>query len=306
MAIARIAGPTNKGKTASPATQSFAVPSVGTDKVLTVRIWSSNADPTSVTYAGIPLTKIGSQQEVNHGRYAAAWRLVGPPVGTADVVVTAGGSSVAFTVDCWSGVDQATPVGTTSQSNSTEGNTWTYDHSSQTNDIDLDTALTYFGQLDDNGAQTVDYDDGDSGFGNGWLMSWQAGAPTTEWDFVYVPYEGSTNPHQAHFLFSLRNSIGPRARIVAYTDDLASDDRRLLDANGNRLQPWEIRADAWVRYAGWAPPSSVVYDSLVDDPTCGYIEEASWDSDSEVATTTTSRMDLGEIFIARASAQSAG
>ena len=104
----------------------------------------------------------------------------------------------------------------------------------------------------------------------------------------------------------LRPSSDPPKRIVAYTDDFASDDRRLMDANGNRLQPWEIRADAWVRYAGWAPVTSVVHDSLVDDPTCGYIEEVSWSSDSDIATTTTSRMDLGDIIISRASAQSMG
>jgi hypothetical protein len=132
-------------------------------------------------------------------------------------------------------------------------------------------------------------------------LSEEAGAAT-----VTMSWSWTNNQYAGIIVCALVPYVETPARLVAYIDDLASDDRRLMDANGNRLQPWEIRADAWVRYAGWAPVTSVVHDSLVDDPTCGYIEEVSWSSDSDVATTTTSRMDLGEIIIARASAQSAG
>lgn len=296
-------------------TLALTVGASGRDRIVLATVVNAlTFDVTSVKFAGMNMTQYGTASFWSHSSYAfvvRAYYLVGPPVGANNLVVTFGGVTYNYAcVESYTGVRQTTPFPDAAQ-------TWAVTHEPTT------ATLTITSQV---GAMVVDFlglgSDGSTGTGTpgggqtarcytsaatggtncGGGMSEKAGAASVVMSWV----AGGAGAGIALISGYLMPSSDPRARIVAYTDDLASDDRRLLDANGNRLQPHEIRADRWIRYVGWTPPTSTVFDSLVDDPTCGYIEEVSWDSDSDVAPTTTSRMDLGEIIIARASAQSNG
>jgi hypothetical protein len=295
-----------RATTSSATTFSHIVDSYS-DRILIVAINNWYAAVSAVTYAGYPMTK--AFDRASAGRiYLSYWYLVGPPIGTANVVITGSGTFQAVAALTYSGVDQVTPFGVSAGADDADGTPTTVNVTSEAGQLVLDIV----GHCHTSGGANFTVGAGQTeraqiespGGGTTYprvACSEEAGAAsvTMSWTIGTATATSITG-------IPLRMSSDPPKRIVAYTDDLASDDRRLLDANGNRLQPWEIRADAWVRYAGWAPPSSVVYDSLVDDPTCGYIEDVSWDSDSDVAATTTSRMDLGEIIISRASAQSNG
>jgi hypothetical protein len=296
MAIAFVRATTSTATTFSHIVDSYV------DRVLIVAINNWYSEVTAVTYAGYPLTKKFERQ--SGGRiYLSYWYLVGPPIGTANVVITGSGTFQAVAALTYSGVDQATPFGTSAGADAATNPSVAVTSESGQLVVDIvGSCHTASGATFTVGAGQTQRAQIESGGGTTFPRigcSEEAGAASVTMSWTIAVAASITG-------IPLRPSSDPPKRIVAYVDDLASDDRRLLDANGNRLEPWEIRADAWVRYAGWAPVTSVVFDSLVDDPTCGYIEEASWDSESDVATTTTSRMDLGEIIIARASGQSSG
>ena len=75
---------------------------------------SSSQTVAGVTYAGAPLTNIGVGDNGSVVRIEM-WRLVNPPSGTANVVVTLSSASDAKTVcgaTSWTGVHQTTPLGT--------------------------------------------------------------------------------------------------------------------------------------------------------------------------------------------------
>ncbi|MFT3736518.1 MAG: DUF4347 domain-containing protein [Rhodocyclaceae bacterium] len=86
----------------------------GSDGMLVVEIASRyNTDATSVTYGGVALTKLSS---VTSGGVVTAeiWYLLSPTAGSANVVVTIGGSAHEFVAGAsnFFGVDQTTPFGT--------------------------------------------------------------------------------------------------------------------------------------------------------------------------------------------------
>jgi hypothetical protein len=315
MAIAFDAA-SNSISAASTHTLPHVIGSSGKDRLLIVTIIIGESRTiTSVLYAGLAMTP-WSTRAIGGGDAAlfmSMYYLVGPPVGTANIVATYSGApsqGAGMMGVSYTGIDQGSPFMGAAQVTSATSSSAALSIAVASELYGL--AIAHYGVrsigsgsdalTEDAGAvERINVAAGVAGGSKGYAASDETGAAsvTMTWDPVQIVDHGM-------ICVSLRRSSDPRPRLASYTDDLASDDRRLLDANGVRLQPWEIRADAWVRYAGWAPPSSVVYDSLVDDPTCGYIEEVSWNSDGDVATTTTSRMDLGEIIIARASAQSNG
>jgi hypothetical protein len=271
--------------------------------------------PNALTYGGQAMTLRKYLSLPSAGNYhdLYTYYLVNPPTGANNLEVTwaASYAGLGYCMACSSyvNVDTASPFFGEAVTATATAASITKDIPSQEGQLVIDALGLVSTGAGASGAVTAGADQTSratnqtavAGGTVGGGLSEEAGAAT-----VTMSWSWTNNQYAGIIVCALSPYIETPARLVAYIDDLASDDRRLLDANGNRLQPWEIRADAWVRYAGWAPPTSVAYDSLVDDPACGYIEEVSWSSDSDVATTTTSRMDLGEIIIARASAQSAG
>ncbi len=95
--------------TASSATWAHTVNS-GVNRALFVEIATTNtAQATSVTYAGLPLTRVFVRTD---GRTAEMWELVAPPVGTANVVVTFSGITGAYCgATSFNGVKQSSPYG---------------------------------------------------------------------------------------------------------------------------------------------------------------------------------------------------
>lgn len=85
----------------------------GPNRILIVGIAYQNSIPVSgVTYSGVAMTEVGSISNGSNAT-AAIYRLVGPPIGTANVVVTFG-VAVKFIAGSASffNVDQANPIGT--------------------------------------------------------------------------------------------------------------------------------------------------------------------------------------------------
>lgn len=121
MAIAFDAS-SNTASGTSPRTWSHTC--TGSDRVLVVGTFGSTADPTSVTYGGVALTKYGTGISVGDAYHLSMWYLLNPASGANDIVVTAGanvgGIAMSYTgvldaVDSYaSGQSGATPIdGTT-------------------------------------------------------------------------------------------------------------------------------------------------------------------------------------------------
>ncbi len=85
----------------------------GPDRVLVVGVSNhSNTQVSGVTYGGRSLALIVTRPGGANNTRASLWILVGPPPGTADVVVTlAGPEDVAGGAVSFTGVEQGTPVG---------------------------------------------------------------------------------------------------------------------------------------------------------------------------------------------------
>jgi uncharacterized repeat protein (TIGR01451 family) len=98
---------------------SFTLPhtvGVGNDRILIVGVstFNSNKLVTAMTYAGQPMTRIGFLDggTGSNDRRMEMWRLVNPPMGTANVVVTMSSSSKTVVgAASFFGVDPATPHG---------------------------------------------------------------------------------------------------------------------------------------------------------------------------------------------------
>jgi len=113
----------------------------GANRILIVGVSirnSSSQTVTGVTYAGTPLTNIGVKANSTVVRIEM-WRLVNPPSGTANVVVTLSAAAKAVCgATSWTGVNQTTPLGTfVSATGST--NTPTVNATSATNEVVHDT-----------------------------------------------------------------------------------------------------------------------------------------------------------------------
>ena len=83
----------------------------GTDPVLLVIVGTEN-DPThdSVTFNAVGLTKIVESLRAGQRR-TSIWRLINPPVVTANIVCTLGGAGdIGMIAHSWQGVHQTTPV----------------------------------------------------------------------------------------------------------------------------------------------------------------------------------------------------
>lgn len=100
--------------------------SSGADRLMLVNVSTADSGgskiPTSVTYDGQSLTKIADAEDIGDTNRADLWKLVNPPSGSANVVVTLVdvSSSVVVGIATFEGVEQTTPLGTaaTNQGNS--------------------------------------------------------------------------------------------------------------------------------------------------------------------------------------------
>ncbi len=132
--------------TGSPITVSH--PTSGTNRLMLVGIsayGSSLPVVSGVTYNGVALSLVGSQQQ---GNYTKIWvyKLVAPDTGTHDAVVsfsTAPTEGCVVGVETFTGVDQTTPLGTFASASAGSGDTATVDVSSATGELVFDTLWTY-------------------------------------------------------------------------------------------------------------------------------------------------------------------
>lgn len=102
----------NTGATTAT-TRSWSHTSQGNDRILLVGVSiNTNTSVSSVTYAGIPLTRIAAENTSNAVR-VSMWYLINPPVGsnTINVNMSAAARFVANAVS-YSGVNQINPLGT--------------------------------------------------------------------------------------------------------------------------------------------------------------------------------------------------
>ncbi|MCA9061772.1 MAG: DUF4347 domain-containing protein, partial [Planctomycetaceae bacterium] len=109
----------------------------GTDRVLYVQIAIDGlgAGVNSVTYGGVALTQVG-RGTGNHA--VEIWRLIAPSVGTANVVISFGGTTAAAAgAMTLNGVDQSTPNGTFVSASGTS-TTASVNVSSATGDLVID------------------------------------------------------------------------------------------------------------------------------------------------------------------------
>lgn len=104
-------------------TQSFTVGS-GSDRVLIVGAMTQGGSVTGVTYNGVSMTLLTSQNTTGGMEFSSIYYLVNPPSGAHNIVVSATGASYTFAAAAdYTGVDQTTPLPTsnTAFSDSTSG-----------------------------------------------------------------------------------------------------------------------------------------------------------------------------------------
>jgi uncharacterized repeat protein (TIGR01451 family) len=85
---------------------------------------SQGTTVSSVTYSGQSLTRAGFQQSIDNEARMEIWRLINPPSGTANVVVTlnqACDDALVVVASTFSGVHQTTPLGTFASAQSDQG-----------------------------------------------------------------------------------------------------------------------------------------------------------------------------------------
>lgn len=82
---------------------------------------ASGQDQTSVTCGGQPLTKIGASSVHSGGKPRVnVWRLISPPTGAQDIVVTnASGDKTGVAVFAWTAIDTTTPFSNWTVANGT-------------------------------------------------------------------------------------------------------------------------------------------------------------------------------------------
>lgn len=108
---------TSTGYSASPPSTIFTVThttGTGGNRLMLVGISQKNKAVSSVTYGGVPLTLVGDVLANTNAR-VHLYKLINPPSGTADVVVTMSAipdKGIIVGVTTFSGVNQTTPLGT--------------------------------------------------------------------------------------------------------------------------------------------------------------------------------------------------
>lgn len=135
-------------------TLTFAHTTAGTNRLMMVGVslnLTNNAAATvsSVTYNGVALTLVGSHNDAGNTRRMELWKLVAPPVGTFNVVVTIGGLTltqsnmgVVAGATTFTGVDQNTPLGTFASNDGAATTNSTVTVTSNPGEVVIDTLAT--------------------------------------------------------------------------------------------------------------------------------------------------------------------
>lgn len=251
----------------------------------------------SVTYAAVALTKLVRITTSNGNELAVElWYLENPSTGANNIVVTTEEHGVIVAAS-YSGSRSENALGTYA-----------------TNDSASATSL---------GATVIGYDGGINVAVGGTMDDIALGVGTTQTERGEAQHTdrcsgnlsdkvGSGNVylsfshvfaarHMAIVVVPILPAEAGLERAVAYYFDIWDPEQKILDAMGRRIPPWEVHADRWIRVTGVMLPTTEVYDSLVDDPECAYIESVAYDDESGALTIKTSRGELGEVILARAS-----
>lgn len=132
-------------------TWSHTVTALGTDKVLVVMASNRNVCTsgllTSVTYAGVGMTRLGSAFSVGSNTYNEMWYLVNPATGANNVVINSanGGCAVLSGIaTSWTDVDQVDPFGAvaTTLSSNVAGSYTTSVSGTVTSDVVIGSIIT--------------------------------------------------------------------------------------------------------------------------------------------------------------------
>lgn len=113
------------------------------NRILIVNLAIYRYTPTSVTYGGVEMTLLASAAILTtYNVYSKLYYLLNPPVGTADVAITATSGTKASIACSYSGVHQTTPFGSYSTSTSTTTSI-TATGSSEPDDLVIDCMANY-------------------------------------------------------------------------------------------------------------------------------------------------------------------
>lgn len=298
----------------TPFTKAFTVGAAGADRILLVTASFAGAQaPTSVTYAGIAMTQYASKTIGGaQGTDIYMYYLLGPPVGTANIVLNFSGGSdqVGLVATSYTGVDQANPFlgAAQTESGTTDATSLDINVASQLNDM----AIAHYvcvslgagsGVLAVGAGETerLNNDSDAAGGSLGFGASEEAGASS-----VAMSWDPTNTEDHGMICVSLRRSTAAPKRAVRYTIDAYDAAKRIRDPNGRTVPGYEVEADAWGRIGGLLLPSPERPNSLLDDPSAFYIEGAEYDDDTGALTIETSRGQLGEVMLRRVTQGSTG
>jgi len=279
--------------------------------LLLVAICHNQADATAadiagITYAGAALTKLDNikflDTGTNHQNNLEVWYIYSPATGVNNIVATSGvadayGCAVAVSYTGTRGADAfgthaiaATGLGVSISVNVTgyeDGLVFAAGGGEADDAIAAAAGQTSRG--------TADYSLG-AGRDNIVTASDKVGAGT-----VTVSYTRGVARALAIIGIPIRPAEAGRRRGISYNFDIWDPDQKILNEQGRNVPPWEIKRDRWIRVTGLLLPSSEAYDSFADDPEVAYIESVTYDDVAGSLNIKTSRGELGEVILARAS-----
>ena len=262
-------------------------------------------DLTSVTYAAAACTKLTNHKFLDTAtgdqNNIEIWFIYSPAAGNNNIVATGGGavakgSAVAVS---YVGTRLEDAFGATSANSTGAGLTISTSVTGYEDGIVVaaggkedSTALVTPAEQTERG--TADYGLG-AGFNNRSTISDKRGAGT-----ITVSYSHAVALSLGIIAIPIRPAETGRRRGISYTFDIWDPDQKILNEQGRNVPPWEIKRDRWIRVTGLLLPSSEAYDSGADDPEVAYIESVTYDDVAGSLSIKTSRGELGEVILARA------
>ena len=253
----------------------------------------------SATYAGVAMALVDTA--INGGNMRTAmFRMVNPPVGANNVVITwSGNNAWSCGAVSYDGVDPI--VFGIAVTNTGNDNTPTVVAASIADELVVDAVGYRVGgtTLNVGGGQTIRINTGSPGgdsTGHGQSDEPGAAAVTMSWTIV----AGAGN--WAIVALPLKPFASARGRATKYFFPFWDAAPKLFDANGKIVDPSDILADEWVEAEGLGFPSAENPESFIEDPSRSKIIEVNAAQASARIKTNTNQ--FAEVLVSRVAAGS--
>ena len=263
---------------------------------------SSNATTgiTSMTYAGDAMTKFSTNDAGpstnTTQRFMEVWYHIAPALGSNDLNFTQDTNSAAYlAIHNYTGVNQTSPVSTDTTSSNLTSNIQT----NVTSAVD-ELVFDFISVFESGTSLAPEAGQTQRAFDDGALANTTPATSEKQGDASVTMGWTTTGPENlTQIAFALKPAAAGIQRAVTYFHDVNDPAGRIYDDKGRIIQPWELKANNWIRVSGIFSPTSVRYASFTQDPELAFIEEVSYNTRSGLRIKT-NRGELTDVLLARA------